>query len=167
MRVTLCPSVRFSSTDTVNRAGNRHDRASIFCLVTRHDSYRSSLPLINKYAIGIAIRRACVDRAGTTHPENVSRCCRFARDAAFYGRWTSYFKVYTVFLSVSFCSILFHCLPIATNERVESEGYAQTIRSLVRLHVRFILSNTSENVLSRTNISSCRSTVNRITARVN
>lgn len=107
MLVTLCPSVRFSSTDTVNRAGNRHDRASIFCLVTRHDSYRSSLPLINKYAIGIAIRRACVDCAGTTHPKNVSRCCRFARDAALYGRWTSYFKVYTVYPFVPFCSIAF------------------------------------------------------------
>lgn len=167
MRVTLCPSVRFSS-DTVNRAGNRHDRASIFCLVTRHDSYRSSsLLLINKYAIGITIRRVCVDRAGTTHPKNVSRCCRFARDAALYGRWTSNFKVYTVFHFVSFCSILFHCLSIATNERVESEGCSQTIRSLVRSHVRFILSNTSGKVLSRTNISSCRSTVNRIIARVN
>lgn len=135
MLVTLCPSVRFSS-DTVNRAGNWHDRASIFCLVTRHDSYRSSsLPLINKYAIGIAIRRACVDRAGTTHPKNVSRCCRFARDAALYGRWTSNFKVYIVFHSVSFCSILFHCLSIAT--KTKDDARKPFDRSFARTSVSF------------------------------
>lgn len=135
MLVTLCPSVRFSS-DTVNRAGNWHDRASIFCLVTRHDSYRSSsLPLINKYAIGIAIRRACVDRAGTTHPKNVSRCCRFARDAALYGRWTSNFKVYIEFHSVSFCSILYHCLSIAT--KAKDDARKPFDRSFARTSVSF------------------------------
>lgn len=131
MRVTLCPSVRFSSTDTVNRAGNRHDRASIFCLVNS-TRFLSFVAAPNKQIPDRNRNSSRVCRSCGNYPSRerfsllsfCSRCCALRKVN----------ELLQGIHRVSFCILLFHSVPLPChcNERTRAKRRMRANYSIAR-----------------------------------